>query len=111
MLIEIAEDNSINLLQETLDLFIKENQSVLHELEKGVFERDLDWLRWRVHHISGSASNIGLFRVFVECKNIENQIESGDFTKSDLNSLHQKISALCNEGTLSYQKFIDTLKK
>ena len=107
---EVAQEESVELLQETLDLFIVENQKVLDDLSNNILEKDIGWISHKVHYIRGSASNIGLLRVSKECKNIELKIEKDSLSCVERKKVCQKLSKMCLESIQVYQSFIDGLK-
>ena len=110
MLREVAQEKSVELFQETLDLFIEENTKVLDDLSTDILVKDIAWITHKVHYIGGSASNIGLLRVSKECKRIEFEIEKRFLSLNERKKLCQKIRNLCLESIQVYQSFIDDLK-
>lgn len=107
---EVAQEESVELLQETLDLFIVENQKALDDLSNNILKKDIGWISDKVHYIRGCASNIGLLRVSKECKNIELQIEKDSLSCVERKKVCQKLSKMCLESIQVYQSFIDGLK-
>ena len=110
MLVKVAEEKSVTLLQETLDLFIQENQSVFKDLLDNLLEKDSDWVSHKIHYIGGCSSNIGLLSVAQECKKIELLLEKECPTPDEKIRLCQRVRQLCLDSIDAYQNYIDALK-
>ena len=110
MLREVAQEKSVELFQETLDLFIEENAKVLDDLSSYILVKDIAWISHKVHYIGGSASNIGLLRVSKECKKIEFEMGKNSLSPEERKRICQRIRNLCLESIQVYQRFIDDLK-
>lgn len=106
MLFTLDEDeNSSAFAQELLALYRTEALEKLAGLERICRDRDAVALKKLVHFIAGSAGNLGLIRVSVFCRGIEEAIREGV-----LQDYEACAKLIPYEFELSCQAFMDLVK-
>lgn len=82
LMLEDGEDSTA-LVRELFDLFEGESREKLEALDHVCQTNDVVELRQIVHFIAGSAGNLGMARLAVYYRAIENAIDAGELTLLD----------------------------
>lgn len=95
MLTIMAEEEGDDLINELIGLFKEESGSIVEDLTSICVNHDLVEFRKKIHFVAGSAGNIGLKRLNLTLRKIEESLDEGRLT--DLSGADTQIRALYRE--------------
>jgi HPt (histidine-containing phosphotransfer) domain-containing protein len=107
MLVEAGDSEAKEMLTELLDLFTGESGDNVKELVEKVASGENERATRLAHAIAGSAGNLGLLRLSVVSRDLENQFN--DYSLEERKEIAQMISDLYEKSTQEYQAKIDAI--
>jgi len=107
MLVEAGDSEAREMLTELLDLFTGESGDNVKELVEKVAAGENERAARLAHAVAGSAGNLGLLRLSIVSRDLENQFN--DYSLEERKKIAQMISDLYVESTQEYQAKIDAL--
>ena len=102
-----GDDGDLGLVIELFEMFCDEIDEKLSELDEACKNNESNELRKIVHYIGGSAGNLGMFRLSVYYRAIENSIDANELV--DLSKYHSSLHDVYKEAREAYQKEIKAL--
>ena len=78
MLLESGGDESIELINEILELFEEESRTKLDDLKTAKANANAEAFGYAAHALAGSSANIGGVVVWKKAKSMENNCKTGD---------------------------------
>jgi signal transduction histidine kinase/DNA-binding response OmpR family regulator len=79
---ELSPDGDRNLLGEILDLFLEDTPSLLATIREAIKTEDAAMLRYAAHSLKGSASNLGIRKMYYLCFTLQELGIQGFFLKA-----------------------------
>lgn len=79
---ELSPDGDRNLLGEILDLFLEDTPSLLGTIREAINTEDAAMLKYAAHSLKGSASNLGIRKMYYLCFTLQELGTQGFFLKA-----------------------------
>lgn len=79
---ELSPDGDRNLLGEILDLFLEDTPSLLATIREAINTEDAAMLKYAAHSLKGSASNLGIRKMYYLCFTLQELGTQGLFLKA-----------------------------
>jgi signal transduction histidine kinase/DNA-binding response OmpR family regulator/HPt (histidine-containing phosphotransfer) domain-containing protein len=79
---ELSPDGDRNLLGEILDLFLEDTPSLLATIREAINAEDAAMLKYAAHSLKGSASNLGIRKMYYLCFTLQELGTQGCFLKA-----------------------------
>lgn len=79
---ELSPDGDRNLLGEILDLFLEDTPSLLATIREAINTEDAAMLKYAAHSLKGSASNLGIRKMYYLCFTLQELGTQGFFLKA-----------------------------
>jgi HPt (histidine-containing phosphotransfer) domain-containing protein len=100
LMVDDNEEDSTALVRELFDLFQGESAEKLESLDEVCAANDGDELRQLVHFVAGSAGNLGIARLSVFYRGVEQAIDEGRLT--DLSGCAAPIRTAFEDGCKAF---------